>query len=123
MQLLRASEVQTANAAQVFRYSRLRETSLALLILLFAAFCIVLGREEFTGLARYASYYIGAMLLAGLFFFSGYVTARFRASNWLAQISSTGIFVKFRSYLNYALPDSDQTVVFIPYQDQLGGPS
>jgi len=54
---------------------------------------------------------------ARLFFLRGYVSARFRDSNWLAQTTPTSVFLKFRSYLNYAMPDSDETVVFIPYEE------
>ncbi|HEU5257489.1 MAG TPA: hypothetical protein VFU28_15960, partial [Vicinamibacterales bacterium] len=46
-----------------------------------------------------------------------YLTARFRATNWLARLDASGLYVQFRSYLNYALSDVDETVVFIGYQE------
>jgi hypothetical protein len=45
------------------------------------------------------------------------VLARFRASNWLLRTSDAGLFVQFRSYLNYHFPREDPTVVFIPYHE------
>jgi len=117
MKLLRASEIQVTDEAAVFRYSRFRAASTALLALGLGIICLLLGRKQFVGVARYISYYIGAMLLLALFFLRGYITARFRGSNWLAQTVPTGLFLKFRSYLNHGLPDSNQIVVFIPYQE------
>jgi len=117
MQLLRASEVFITPEAAVFRYSRFRATSIGLIMLAFGIVCLLFGRKQFVGLERYISYYIGAMLLLVLFFLRGYITARFRDSNWLVQTSPTGVFLKFRSYLNNAMPDSDDTVVFVPYQE------
>lgn len=117
MQLLRVSEVQAPSDAPVFSYSRLRAVLLAACIVVVAVFLLFLGWQQPGGIARYVSYYAGAMLLLCLFFLRGYMTARFRASNWLARVTPAGVFIKFRSYLNYALPDSDKTVVFIPYQE------
>jgi len=116
MRLLRASDVPVSEDA-VFRYSRRRAVSLALLVIVAGVGSILFGRRQPAGVIRYVSLYAGAIFLFGLFFLRGYVTARFRNSNWLALITPTGLFLKFRSYLNYALPDSDQTVVFIPYQE------
>jgi hypothetical protein len=45
------------------------------------------------------------------------ITARFRPSNWLVRMSDSGLFIKFRSYLNYHLPAEDLTVVFVSYQE------
>lgn len=117
MQLLQASEIQVTDETAFFRYSRFRAVSTAVLTLGLGIICLFLGRTKFAGVARYISYYIGAMLLLALFLFRGYITARFRRSNWLAQTTPTGLFLKFRSYLNHGLPDSDQTIAFIPYQE------
>lgn len=117
MHLLRASEVKSESGGSVFRYSRLNATLLTLLLLVFAATCLLFGYRQPAGVTRYVSYYIGAAFLLGLFFLRGSITARFRAGNWLAWVVPAGVFIKFRSYLNYALPDADETVVFIPYQE------
>lgn len=117
MQLLRISEIDFTSMAAVFRHSRFRATSTGLVVLGMGILCLLVGRRQFAGWERYFIYYIGAMLLLALFFLRGYVTARFRDSNWLAQTAPTGVYLKFRSYLNCALPDSDETVVFIPYDE------
>jgi hypothetical protein len=44
-----------------------------------------------------------------------FITARFRASNWLVRMNDAGVFVQFRSYLNYHLPPEDLTVVFLSF--------
>jgi hypothetical protein len=40
-----------------------------------------------------------------------------RPSNWLARVRNDGLFIQFRSYLNYHLPADALTVFFIPYQE------
>src|SRR5690348_1275106 len=117
MHLLRASEIDFTSMAAVFRYSRFRAALTGLVVLAIGTLCLLVGRRQFVGWERYVICYIGAMPLLALFFLRGYVTARFRDSNWLAQTNPTGVFLKFRSYLNYAMPDSDETVVFIPYEE------
>ena len=114
---MRASEVQVTAADRVFYYSRWRAASLALLVMGVGIGCIQFGRSQPAGLTRYLSYYIGAVLLLGLLLLHRNITARFRASNWLAWLTPTGVVVKFRSYLNYSLPDTDEIIVFIPYQE------
>jgi hypothetical protein len=117
MQLLRASEVPVTYGTPVFHYSRLRAVLLLLLLFGFGVACIAMGRVTFTGVQRYVSYYIGAMLLICLLLLREYFAARFRVGNWLARVSSTGVFLKFRSYLNDGLPACDNTVVYIPYDE------
>jgi hypothetical protein len=117
MRLLRSTEVEGSPGTSVFRYSRLRALLLTISVIALGITGILLGRWQFAGVTRFISYYVGAVLLLLLYVFRGYVTARFRRSNWLAQVDDKGVFLKFRSYLNYALPDTDQTVVFIPFQE------
>ena len=45
------------------------------------------------------------------------MTARFRSSNWLVRLTDHGLFIKFRSYLNFHFPDQDLSVVFISYSE------
>jgi hypothetical protein len=70
-----------------------------------------LGRRSAIG------YYIAGVLLIGLILMRRLVLARFRRSNWLVQISDDGLFIQFRSYLNYHFSAEDFTVVFVPYQE------
>src|SRR5690349_2394258 len=60
-------------------------------------------------------YYIAAVVFLFLDFMRRFITARFRFSNWLVRMNDSGVYVQFRSYLNYHLPAEDITVVFIPF--------
>src|SRR6185503_4693825 len=71
----------------------------------------VLGWQRHTLLL----YYVAAVLLGSLVVFQGLVTARFRPTNWLVRATDDGLYIKFRSYLNYRFPTDQLTVVFIPY--------
>lgn len=117
MQLLRAGEVPNTYNTQSFCVSRSRAVLLAVVIFVLAALLAVFGYRQTDGMGRYIAYAVGAMLLLGLYFFRGYITARFRPENWLARIAPTGVYIKFRSYLNDDLPDSDRTVVLIPFDE------
>ena len=117
MQLLRVSEVQVSNGDRVFSYSRWRAVLVALLMLASAVVCVLIGRRQPAATTRYLSYYVAAVFLVGFFFFRRFVTARFRPTNWMVRVGLEGLFIKFRSYLNYSLPDDDQIVAFLPYHD------
>jgi hypothetical protein len=114
MHLLRASEVQTSPGDRGFHYSRVRAALLAAIVLSSACALIVWGWKQ-TGLPHYLSYCGAAMLLLLLLFLRGYFTARFKPTNWLVRMTPSGLFIKFRSYLNCGLPDGDETVVWISY--------
>lgn len=111
MQLLRSNELPPIQGDQVFAYSRLRASSGALL--LSAASCGLVIFAHRTG--AWPAYFIGVFALVCLLIFQKIVTARFRPANWLMRMTDNGLFIKFRSYLNDNFPDSDFTVVFIPY--------
>jgi hypothetical protein len=117
MTLLRVSQLQPGDRDRVFRYSRWRAALLALVILSFGVGCFYVGSRQPAGVSRYASYYVGAVVLLGLLTVQRYITARFRASNWLARLNASGVYIQFRSYLNYAPADVDETVVFIGHQE------
>lgn len=117
MQVLRASEVHVTGDARIFHYSRVRAVALAIVLAGCGVACFIFGTKAMVGVERYVSYYVGSMLLLALLLCRAYITARFGPGNWLVQTCPTGLFIKFRSYLNAALPDSDLTVVFLPYQE------
>jgi hypothetical protein len=117
MTLLRTSQLQAGVGGRVFRYSRWRAALLALAVLSFAVGCLYYGSREPAGVSRYVSSYVGAIVLLSLLVLQRYATARFRVSNWLARVDASGVYIQFRSYLNYALPDVDETVVFIGYEE------
>lgn len=62
-------------------------------------------------------YIFGGGLLFCVLVTVGFVTARFRRSNWLVRMSQTGLYVQFRSYLNYQLPPDEASVVFLGYDE------
>jgi hypothetical protein len=113
MRLLRLAEVESRISDRVFYYSRAWALFVTLTMIgASAAFVINFGsRTHFLG------YYIAAVLIATLLLMRRFLTARFRPSNWLVRITDDGLYIKFRSYLNYHLPEEDLTVVFISYQE------
>ena len=56
-------------------------------------------------------------MLMGCGLMRRFVSARFRPSNWLVRMNDTGLFIQFRSYLNYHLPTNDLTIVFVGYTE------
>jgi len=111
MRLLRLSDVETNRSDRVFEYSRFRASLLA---------CIELGATAALLLRAFtthwnAGYYIAAVLIFFGALTQRYITARFRPTNWLVRMNDLGMFIQFRSYLNYHLPVEDFTVVFLSY--------
>ncbi len=41
--------------------------------------------------------------------------ACFRSSNWVMKVTLSGVYLKFRSYLNFHFPEEAPTVVFVPF--------
>lgn len=111
MRLLRQSDVEIGTNDRVFRYSRIHAVVAALAALAVAAWA---GFHAYTA-AWKAGYYIAAVIILFLDLMRRFVTARFRPSNWLARMNDLGVYVQFRSYLNYHLPAEDMTVVFISF--------
>ena len=60
-------------------------------------------------------YFFGPFLLLFLLLTVRMVTARFHPSNWLVRMNQTGIYVQYRSYLNYELNPDDPSVVFLSF--------
>jgi len=113
MRLLRACDVGTIPESQEFFYSRTRAVLLMLSLLAASVAFFILGLTQSSPLG----YYLGGLALLSLLFARGYVAPRFRSTNWLVRRTSTGLLIKFRSYLNYRLPDTDLTVVSIEYSE------
>ena len=109
MRLLRLQDVEIGPNDCVFRHSRLR----ALIVWLagFAA-ATALFLHAYTGKWP-PGYLFGSFLLLFLLLTLRMVTARFHPSNWLVRMSATGMYVQYRSYLNYQLPADDPAVVFL----------
>lgn len=115
MRLLRLSEAQSEATPQdrFFVYSRLNGVLFALAMLSSVGAFAYFGWHSHSRLG----YVIAAALLFVLVLFSGLVTARFQTINWLVRTSPLGLYIKYRSYLNYRGGESDQVVVFIPHSE------
>ena len=111
MRLLRLQDVEISPNDRVFRHARLRALIIWLAGLAGSAAMLV---NAFAGTWR-VGYFFGPFLLLFVLFTMGYVTARFHPSNWLVRMNDTGIYVQYRSYLNYRLPPDDPSVVFFPF--------
>ena len=113
MQLLRLADVEASPRDRVFSYSRLNAVLVAIVAI--AGMAALVFR---TSTAHWvAGYYLAGVILFFFGLMRRFVTARFRPSNWLVRMNEAGLYVKFRSYLNYHLPAEDPTVVFVPYQE------
>jgi hypothetical protein len=113
MRLLRLADVETTPSDHVYYRSRAQ----ALLFVAIAIFgAAVLAFRAFTA-GFHLGYYLAAVDISFLALYRRFITARFRPSNWLVRTNNLGLFIQFRSYLNYHLPAEDLTVVFIAYQE------
>ena len=113
MQLMRLADTPLHRRDRVFQYSKPRALIGAL-----ALSGIAFGVTLFGWLkSLWLAYYVAAVIVIYLLILRKLVTARFRSTNWLVRMTDDGLFVKFRSYLNYRFSDQDPTVVFIPYSE------
>jgi len=115
LQLLRETEVETSADDHIFAHSRAVALSLIAVPILASV-----TLAFFSGGRSKLAYYIATVFVAVLLLTWRFISARFRSSNWLARTNTQGVFVHFRSYLNYHLSAQDLTVVFIPYAQVRG---
>ena len=113
MQLMRLADVAATDRDRVYSYSRSRALLGSVTLLITAVATAVYSWANHVWLG----YYLSAVILLSFFIFRKMVSARFRPSNWLVRLTDHGLFVKFRSYLNYHFPDQDFTVVFIAHSN------
>lgn len=111
MRVLHLRDVEIGPRDRVFRHPRVR----ALIVWLAGlAAAIAFLVEAYT--AKWSpGYFFGPVLLLFLLLTMRMVTARFHPSNWLVRMTATGIYVQYRSYLNYQLSADDPSVAFISY--------
>jgi hypothetical protein len=113
MQLMRERDVPVGNTDRVFRSSRARAAVVYLTMLAGISWLFVAGsRKHAIVLQVFAS--IG---LIGAYLGRRFLLARFRPSNWLVRETENGLYLHFRSYLNYHFSPDDPTVAFIPYRE------
>ena len=113
MRLLRLRDVESSSSHRVFCHARVRA-----LIVWLAAFTGV-GWMFFAAFARgwKPGYIFGGFALLFLALTLRFVTARFHPSNWLVRANESGLYVQYRSYLNYQLPAEECSVVFLSYDE------
>jgi hypothetical protein len=113
MQLYRERDVPANEHDRIFCYSRARAAIVYALLFGGAIALFANGvRQHFVPLELFGLIVAGGVVLAKRF-----VVARFRPSNWLVRATESGVYVKFRSYLNYHFSADDLTVAFIPYRE------
>jgi hypothetical protein len=113
MRLLRLADVEVRPDDRVFAHSRVLAVSVAVaaIVLSVALIFRVFNAQRTFG------YYLAVLAFLFLALMHRFITARFRASNWLVRMNELGLFIQFRSYLNFHLPAEDLTVVFLPYPE------
>jgi hypothetical protein len=113
MQLMKERDVPVAHSDRVYRSSRARA------LIAYAAILGAFSALFMNGVRHHAwpLEVIAGVCIVGLFLARRFLTARFRPSNWLVRETENGLYVHFRSYLNYHFPSDDLTVAFIPYRE------
>jgi hypothetical protein len=111
MRLLRRRNVEIGPNDRLFHHARLRA-----LIVWLAGFAAATAFLLHAYTAKWPpGYFFGSFLLLFLLLTLRMVTARLHPSNWLVRMNETGIYVQYRSYLNYQLPADDPSVVFLSF--------
>src|SRR6476469_1400957 len=97
MQLYRERDVPANEHERVFRYSPASAAIVYSLLFGGAIALVATGvRQHFVPLE-----FFGVIGAAAVFLSRRFVVARFRPSIWLVTATESGVYVKFRSYLNY----------------------
>jgi hypothetical protein len=117
MRLLRLQDVEIGSNDRVFRHARLRALVIWLVGLTATTALFFKG---YVGKWP-PGYLFGSFLLLFVLLTRRFVTARFHPSNWLVRMNDTGIYVHYRSYLNYELPADDPSVLFLSFGDIASG--
>jgi hypothetical protein len=110
---MRAADVPILDRDRVYRASPGRAVFWASVVVLAS---LVLGVVAWLQRSWIAGY-VAIVLLLILLVTRRMITARLRPSNWLARMGDEGLFLQFRSYLNFRFPAEDVTVAFIPFRD------
>lgn len=111
MRLLRLDEVEAGPHDRVFRHARLRAV-----IVWLAGFAAATASIVYAYARKWPpGYVIGSLLLLFVLLTFRMVAARFHRSNWLVRMNDAGLYVQYRSYLNFQLPADDRTVLFLPF--------
>jgi hypothetical protein len=111
MRLLRSQDVEIGPNDRVFHHARVRA-----LIVWLAGFGAATAFFFHAYTTKWLpGYFFGSFLLLFLLLTLSMITARFHPSNWLVRMGQTGIYVQYRSYLNYQLRPDDPSVIFLSF--------
>ena len=110
---MRLADVPETYRDRIFRYSPARAVSGVSIVIAICTGLILFGWQT----RFFLPYYIAGVFLLFVLLYRRSVTARFRPSNWLARMTDNGLYVQFRSYLNYHFNPEDFTIVSIPYAE------
>jgi hypothetical protein len=113
MQLLRERDVPANTNDRVFQYSRARAVGACGMVLAGSGVLFAVGAHQHAIVLQLGALFV----VAGVFLGRRFATARFRDSNWLVRANENGLYVHFRSYLNYHFSPDYFTVAFIPYRE------
>jgi hypothetical protein len=111
IKLMRLADVPIADRDLVYRASPGRAQFWAVTVVIASVALGIVAWLRHSWLAGY----VAIVLLLILLVTRRMVTARMRPSNWLVRMSDAGLYVQFRSYLNFRFPADDLTVAFIPF--------
>jgi hypothetical protein len=59
----------------------------------------------------------GSFVLLFLLLLQRQLIGRFKPGNWLVRRTDSGLYIKFRSYLNYHFPDDDPCVLYVRFDE------
>ena len=110
--LMRPDEVRQFSNGTVYAHARI--LPLLIWLIVFAGTVRVIA-DDWPHFHSFKLFAIVALLF--LFLFKRFIIAPFQTSNWLVRTAENGMYVQFRSYLNYRWPVQQGTVTFIPYVD------
>src|SRR5512144_2439263 len=113
MQLMRVSDVPEGEQEDVYALSRVSALVAVAIVLSASAVLIWIGWRR----SAPPAHFIAGVMIMMLLLMRRLVLARFRPTNWLVRASDAGLLIQFRSYLNSHLPETDQTVAYIPYDE------
>lgn len=111
MRLMLMAEVPAAEGDRVYAYSRARAVVAAVVAAGASAGFAWMGWRY----SAFLAYYVAGVLLLALLLMRRLIQARFLPSNWLLRLTDDGLFIQFRSYLNFHFPADDASVVYIPF--------
>jgi len=110
--LMKPDDVRQLRDGTVYAHARIFPLLIWLIVLAGAIRVIADDWPHFHAFKLFA---IVALLF--LFLFKRFIIAPFQSSNWLVCATDDGMYVQFRSYLNYRWPVQHATVAFIPFGD------